>query len=74
MLYLQQQRAEFAQYNPYAINVNRRENRNCYSCGEFEHLAKNYRNKRMKNRIGEGKRLEYKQENLNRKGDLVVLN
>ena len=31
------QRAEFVQYNQYAIDVNRE--RNCYSCGEFGHLA-----------------------------------
>ena len=36
-----QQRAGFAQRNPYAMNVDRRENRNCYSCGGFRHLARN---------------------------------
>jgi len=31
------QRAEFAQCNLYAMDVDRR--RNCYSCGGFGHLA-----------------------------------
>jgi len=54
-----QQRIEGAQRNPYAMDVDRRENRNCYSCGGFRHLARNCRNKRMGNRIGNGRRLEY---------------
>jgi len=37
-----------------------RSNRNCYSCGGFGHLARNYRNRRIENRIGEGRRLEYR--------------
>jgi len=32
-----QQRAEFAQSNPYAIDVDR--GRNCYACREFGHMA-----------------------------------
>jgi len=32
------------------MDVNRRENRNCYVCGGFEHLARNCRNRRMMNR------------------------
>jgi len=66
-----------------------RSNRNCYSCGDFGHLARNYRNSGAGNRIREGKRLEYRsnennrqrrveggneQNNLNRKGDLIVFN
>ena len=76
------QRAGFTQYNLYAIDVDRG-NRNCYSCGGFGHLARNYRNRRIGNRIGEGKRLEYGQrlmiergqgqDNLNEEEDLVVL-
>ena len=66
------QRAGFAQQNLYAMKVDRN-NRNCYSCGGFEHLARNCRNRRTENRIGEGRRLKYGQENLNGKGDLVVL-
>ena len=55
-----QQRTEFAQRNLYAININRRENRNCYSCEDSGHLARNCRNRRTGNRIGEGRRLEYR--------------
>ena len=78
-----------AQCNPYAIDVNRRENQNCYNCRGFGHLARNCRN--QGNRIGEGKRLEYSSNrnngqrmikggnkqnngnNLNGNGDLIVL-
>ena len=64
-------------------------NRNCYSCGGFGHLARNCRNRGVKNRIGERRRLEYgsnenngqkrvegenEQNNLNREGDLIVFN
>ena len=52
------QKAEFALYNLYAMDVDQR-NKNCYSCREFGHLAKNCRNKRMENRIEESRRLEY---------------
>jgi len=44
---LQQQGAEFPQRNSYTINVDRRENRNCYAYGGFEHLARNYKNRGM---------------------------
>jgi len=53
------QQAVFAfQQDPYAIEVDCR-NRNCYNCGDFWHLARNYRNKEIKDKIGEGRRLEY---------------
>ena len=65
------------------MDVNKRENQNCYNCGEFIHLARNCRNRGTENRIGDGKRLEYGQRliieenngqrNLNEKRDLVVL-
>jgi len=74
IVYPPQQRAGFAQQNPYTIDMDRRENQNYYNCEDFGHLARNCRNRRMENRIGEGRRLEYGQENLNREGDLVVLN
>jgi len=63
------------------------ENRNCYNCGRFRHLARNCRNRGIENRIEEGRRLEYEQNNgqrlmieeeneqsnLNRDRDLIVL-
>jgi len=55
------QRAGFAQYNTYAMKVDRG-NRNCYSCGEFEHLVRNCRNR--ENRIREGRRLEYRKRRM----------
>ena len=81
-----QQRAEGTQRNPYTMDVNKRENRNCYNYGGFGHLARNCRNKRTGNRIGEGRRLEYgvnerqgrieggNRENLNGERDLILLN
>ena len=62
-----QLRTGFPQRNPYAMDVNRRENRNCYICEEFGHLARNCRNKGMINR-----RMEIDQDsnNLNGKGGL----
>ena len=80
------QRAEFAQCNTYTMDVNQK-NRNCYNCGRFRHLARNCRNRGIENRIEEGRRLEYEQNNgqrlmieeeneqsnLNRDGDLIVL-
>jgi len=75
-----QQRIGEVQQNSYIMEVNRRENRNCYSCRGFEHLVRNCRNRRIKNRIGEGRRLEYRgngsdrQSNLKEKKDLIVFN
>ena len=66
------------------MDIDRRENQNCYSCEGFRHLARNYRNRGMGNRNRDGRRLKYRQRliiegsngqnNLNGEGDLVVLN
>ena len=45
----------------YVMDINR--DRNCYSCSEFEHLARNCRNKRI---IGRERRLEHKRNENNR--------
>ena len=73
------QRAGFAQYNPYAMDMDYR-NWNCYNCGGFGYLARNCRNKGTENRIGKGRRLEYREKrenrqdrNLNRDKNLIVL-
>ena len=66
-----------------------RENRNYYNCGDFGHIVRNYRNRRTGERIGEDRRLEYKNgnnrqrrvikkgnkqsNNLNREQDLILL-
>ena len=72
-------------WDPYAREMDRRENRNCYNYGGFGHLAKNCRNRRTGNRIGEERRLEYggnerqgrieggNRENLNGEQDLILL-
>jgi len=51
------------------MDVNRRENRNCYVCGRFGHLARNYKNRET----GMNRRIEVDQDNnsnLNREGGL----
>jgi len=65
----QQQGAGFSQRNPYAMDVDRRENRNCYTCGGFGHLVRNCRNRG----IGMNRRMEVNQDansNLNGEGGL----
>jgi len=42
-----QQKAGFPQRNSYAMDVDRRDNRNCYACGRYRHLARNCRNRGM---------------------------
>jgi len=59
------------------MDVDRKKNRNCYNYRGFGHLARNCRNRRTGNRIGEGRRLEYGgngKQNLNGKRDLILLN
>jgi len=54
-----QQRAGFPQRNSYAMDVNRRENRNYYLCRGFGHLARNCKNREM----GMNRRMEVDQDN-----------
>ena len=57
------------------MNINRREGRNCYSCGGFGHLTWNCRKQIM----DQGRRMECEdtcnngQNYLNGEGDLIVL-
>ena len=44
------------------MNIDRR-NRNYYNCGEFGHIAKNCRNKEIKDRIKKERRLKYSNKN-----------
>ena len=63
---ISQQRAGFPQRNPCAMDVDRRENQNCYIYGGFGHLARNCRNRMEMNR-----RMEVDQDsNLNGEGGL----
>ena len=57
------QRAGFASHNSYAMDVNR-ENRNCYNCKGFGHFERNCRNRGIKNKIGEERRLEYRERRI----------
>jgi len=58
-----QQRAEFAQRNSYAMDVDR--GRNCYACEGFGYLARYCRNRR----INMNQRMEIEGDNSNLKGD-----
>jgi len=57
------QRAGFAQRNLYAMDVDRN-NKNCYACRGFGHLARHCRNRRM----GMNRRMKC-EENSNLNGD-----
>ena len=59
---LNQQAGFTSQYNPYVMDVNRR-NINCYNYRGFGHMVRNCRNRRIGDRIGEERRLEYKDGN-----------
>ena len=52
------QRAEFALHNLYTIDIDQ-ENKNYYSYRRFGYLVRNYRNRRVENRIRKERRLEY---------------
>jgi len=41
----------------YAMEIDR--GRNCYTCGSFGHMACHYRNQGKRERVAEGRRLEY---------------
>ena len=43
--------------DPFAMEVDR--GRNCYACGGFGHMACNCRNRSMRGRVGENRRVEY---------------
>jgi len=49
-------------------------NRNCYNYGVFSHLVRNCRNKRMKNRIEKGRRLEYGERRIMEEGNKQSIN
>ena len=62
MMRLQQTGARFLARNPYAMDVNRSQNRNCYACGDFGHITRNCRNRET----GMNRRIEVDQDsNLN---------
>ena len=64
---ISQQKTGFPQKNPYTMDVDR-ENRNCYACREFRHLARHCRNRGMEM----NRRIEVDQNtnNLNGEGGL----
>ena len=43
--------------DPFAMEVDRE--RNCFACGEFGHMARHCRNRGMRGRVGENRRVEY---------------
>ena len=45
--------------DPYAMDIDR--GRNCYACGGFKHMAQYCKNRGERIRIGDGKRLKYRQ-------------
>ena len=57
--------------DPNAINMDRRDNRNCYNCGRFRHMTRNYKNRK----VGMNRRMETEDNiNLNRDRGLMGLN
>ena len=43
--------------DPFTMDIDR--GRNCYACGGFRHMARNCRNRSMKGRVGDNRRVEY---------------
>jgi len=67
VMVLSQQRAGFAQRNPYAMDMDRN-NRNYYACGRFGHITRHYRNRGA----NVNRRMETEDNNnLNRNGGLM---
>ena len=62
-------KGKFSQKNSYAINIDRREIRNCYVCEDFGHLTRNYRNRRVE--MNRRMKID-NNNNLNGEGDLIV--
>jgi len=54
-----QQGTGLVQHNPYAMEVDR--GRNCYACGGFRHMAHHCRNQGQRERMAEGRRVEYRE-------------
>ena len=43
--------------DPFAMDIDR--GRNCFACGGFGHMARNCRNRGIRGRVGENRRVEY---------------
>ena len=43
--------------DPFTMEVDR--GRNCFACGGFGHMARHCRNRGMRGRVGENRRIEY---------------
>ena len=43
--------------DPFAMDIDR--GRNCYACGGLRHMARNCRNRGMRGRVGDNRRVEY---------------
>ena len=50
------------QWDLYTIEVDKG-NQNCYNCRDFGHLARNCKNRGIRDKIGEDRRLEYRNKN-----------
>ena len=44
-------------WDPFAMDIDR--GRNCFACGGFGHMARHCRNRGMRGRVGENRRVEY---------------
>ena len=48
--------------DPFAMEIDR--GRNCFACGRFGHMARYYRNRGMRERVTENRRVEYGRERI----------